>query len=232
MARLRAGEAGNFVVTAREQSGGRGRQGRVWSSPPGNLYMSFALRDPAPVDLAPQLGFVAGVALAEVLRARLDGDARLKLKWPNDIVHDGAKLAGMLLESSMLPGVELGCVIGIGVNCRSHPDGLIYPATDLATAGAPNPDPASILADFTHRFDIQLTEWDGGSGFPAVRRAWLAMAAGLGERIDVATPHRRLNGIFRDLDATGRLLLDTADGTIAVEAGDVFFPALAAASTD
>lgn len=232
MARLRAGEPGDFVVTAREQSGGRGRQGRVWTSPPGNLYMSLALRDPAPAALAPQLGFVAGVALADVLRARLDGDVRLKLKWPNDVLFDGAKLAGMLLESSMLPGGGLGCVVGIGINCRSHPDGLAYPATSLDAAGARNADPASILADFTRRFDIQMREWNDGSGFAAVRRAWLSMAAGLGQPIGITTPRRGLDGIFRDLDATGRLLLDTAGGTVAVEAGDVFFPAFAAASTD
>ncbi len=232
MARLRAGEPGDFVVTAREQSNGRGRQGRAWTSPPGNLYMSLALRDPAPAALAPQLGFVAGVALAKVLRAQLDGDVRTQLKWPNDVLHDGAKLAGMLLESTVLPGGGLGCVIGIGVNCRSHPDGLAYPATSLDAAGALDATPDAILADFTRRFDIQLREWAGGAGFAAVRRSWLAMAAGLGERIGVSTPRRRLDGIFRDLDATGRLLLDTADGTIAVEAGDVFFPALAAASTD
>ena len=219
-------------MTAQQQSGGRGRHGRVWTSPPGNLYVSLALRNPAPAALAPQIGFVAGVALAEALRARLDGDGRLKLKWPNDVLFAGAKLAGMLLESSMLRGGELGCVVGIGVNCRSHPEGLTYPATNLEAAGAANADPASILADFTRRFDIQLREWDGGRGFAAVRQAWLAMAAGLGERIGVTTPRRRSDGIFRDLDATGRLLLDTADGTIAIEAGDVFFPASTAASTD
>ncbi len=232
MARLRAGELGGFVVTARAQTGGRGRQGRAWASPPGNLYLSLARCDPAPPALAPQLGFVAGVALAEALRARLQGDARLTLKWPNDILHDGSKLAGMLLESATLPGGTLGCVIGIGVNCRSHPDALAYPATDLCSAGDADPDLDILLAQFLERFEIRLRLWDGGAGFAAVRRAWLAYAAGLGDRIAVATPRRRLDGIFRDLDATGRLLLDTADGMQAIEAGDVFFPALAAAITE
>ena len=231
MALLRAGDRGRLLVTARAQTGGRGRQGRVWTSPPGNLYMSLALRDPAPPALAPQLGFVAGIALERTLRARLGGDTRLQLKWPNDVLHEGAKLAGMLLESAFLPDGAFCCVIGIGVNCRSHPDGLAYPATDLHTAGDIDADPDSVLADFARRFEIQLTDWDGGAGFAAVRSAWLATAAGLGKRVAVSTPRRRLDGVFRDLDATGRLLLDTADGTIAVEAGDVFFPAPAAAST-
>ena len=119
MARLRAGEPGGFVVTARTQNGGRGRHGRTWSSPPGNLYMSLALRDPATPAVAPQLGFVAGVALVQALRGLLDGDRLLALKWPNDILYDGAKLAGMLLESSMLPGGGFGCLIGIAINCSS-----------------------------------------------------------------------------------------------------------------
>lgn len=231
MARLRGGDPGGLVVTARTQTAGRGRTGRIWSSPPGNLIASLALRDPGPAAKAPQLGFVAGVALAQALRARLADDQRLRLKWPNDVLHAGAKLAGMLLESSVLPDGALGCVIGIGVNCRSHPDGLAYPTTNMREAGDPEPDSECVLADFLRRFDMQLRFWKGGAGFAPVRLAWLAMAAGLGERIAVATPRHRLDGIFRDLDATGRLLLETADGTIAIEAGDIFFPALAAVTT-
>lgn len=227
-ARLRAGARAPFVVTAHSQTGGRGRQGRAWASPPGNLYMSLALRDPAPLACAPQLGFVAGVALAKALRGRLGGDARLRLKWPNDVLHDGAKLAGMLLESATLPDGALGCVIGIGVNCRSHPANLSYPATNLRDAGGRDVTPDAVLADFLARFDIGLHRWDRGRGFADTRRAWLTLAARLGEPIAVATPRRRLDGHFRDLDATGRLLLDTAGGTVAVEAGDVFFPAFAA----
>lgn len=228
MARLRGGEAAPFVVIARSQTGGRGRRGRTWASPPGNLYASVALRDPAPPTAAPQLGFVAGVALAQALRARLGDDDRLALKWPNDVLHAGAKLAGLLLEGTTLPGGGTGCVIGVGVNCRSHPSDLAYPATDLAEAGVDECDPDAVLADFLRRFDIGLQQWDGGAGFAATRRAWLGLAAGLGERIGVVRARGRLDGIFRDLDATGRLLLDTADGTVAIEAGDVFFPALAA----
>lgn len=228
MARLRTGVSGNLLITARQQTGGRGRQGRVWSSPPGNLYFSLALRDPSRQELAPQLGFVAGVALARTLRDRLDGDPRLRLKWPNDVLYQDAKLAGMLLESSALPDASLGCVIGIGVNCRSHPQELAYPATDLAAAGDVEADLGAVLVEFVRQFDIQLRVWDRGAGFAAVRSAWLAMAAGRGERIVVVTPRRRLDGIFRDLDATGRLRLDTGDGPVAIEAGDVFFPAMAA----
>lgn len=227
MAQLRAGTRTPFVVTAREQTGGRGRHGRIWASPPGNLYMSLALRDPAPPACAPQLGFVAGVALAETLRPRVQGGSRLRLKWPNDVLHNGAKLAGTLLESATLPGGGFGCVIGIGVNCNSHPSNLSYAATDLAAVGGENADPDVVLKAFLRRFDVQLKRWSSGADFAAIRRAWLGFAAGLGEPITVTTSRCRLDGIFRDLDATGRLLLDTAAGEIAIDAGDVFFPTLA-----
>lgn len=228
MSRLRAGLAAPFVVTAKSQTGGRGRHGRVWASPPGNLYMSLALRDPAPVVRAPQLGFVAGVALTDALRRRLGGDARLRLKWPNDIQFSGAKVAGMLLESTVLPNGAFGCVIGIGVNCRSHPVDLSYAATNLCAVGDDDVSPDAVLADFLVHFDIHYSIWNGGDGFGAVREAWLSRAAGLGEPVVVATRAARRIGIFRDLDASGRLLLDADGDLVAIDAGDVFFPALAA----
>ena len=233
MTRLRAGDPGGLVVTARSQTGGRGRQGRVWTSPPGNLYASLALLDPAPMAAAPQLGFVAGVALATALRARLGGDARLQIKWPNDMVFEGAKLAGILLESAQLPGGHLACVIGFGVNCRSHPDGLPYPATDLRAACDTAADPEAVLANLLPEITRQLAIWNGGAGFAAIRAAWLERAAGLGARISVALPRGATQaGIFRGLDDAGRLLLDTDHGRVSVDAGDVFLPGLAAGAKE
>ena len=222
MARLRDGDPGRLFVTADRQTGGRGRQGRTWSSPAGNLYASLALRAPAPGALAPQLGFVAGVALATTLRARLGGDDRLRLKWPNDVLFDRSKLAGILLESAMLPNGELGCVIGFGVNCLTHPTGLSYPATSLRVAGDARAEPSDILAQLTHNIDQELGRWRKGERFADVRERWLAMAAGRGEEIVVATPRNTLKGIFRDLDASGRLLVEMSDGLATVDAGDVF----------
>ena len=191
MARLKAGEPGGFIVAAARQTGGRGRQGRAWSSPRGNLYASLALVDPAPLALAPQLGFVAGVALCDALRARLDGDRRLQIKWPNDMVFASAKLAGILLESARLADGRLGCVIGFGVNCLSHPEDLPYRATDLGAAGDPAPDAAAVLAALAREIERHLATWSRGDGFPAIREAWLARAAGLGERITVGRAKRR-----------------------------------------
>ena len=221
LARLRAGDPGGVIVTAERQTRGRGRQGRSWASPVGNLYASLALRDPAPMACAPQLGFVAGVALARTLRTRLACDGRLRLKWPNDVVVAGAKLAGILLEGTSLPDGGVGCVVGFGVNCASHPGDLDYRATDLRAEGA-IADPVALLDDLARAFDAELRCWRRGAGFAAIRAAWLEMAAGIGERIIVRTPRVTLTGVFRDLDGAGRLLLETAAGPVPVEAGDVF----------
>lgn len=218
-----AGEAGGLWVVAETQSGGRGRQGRAWISPPGNLYASLFLKLPGHLaGRAPELGFVSGVALATTLRALLGGDRRLRIKWPNDILFDGAKLSGMLLESSPLQDGALACVIGIGVNCGSHPEGLDYPATDLAAIGTMLHEPETLLARLSPELARWLAVWAEGAGFEAVRAEWLQLAAGIGDPIRFAGAQRTFEGIFRTIDGHGRLVVDTQRGPTTVEAGDVF----------
>src|SRR5262249_17802549 len=132
----RAGERGPLWITALEQTAGRGRRGRAWISPPGNLYASLLLVDPAAPERWPQLSFVAARALHDaVAEVAPDCASRLPIKWPNVVLLAGRKLAGLLIEGG---GGEGGAVaVGIGVNCASHPPGMEYPATDLAAAGAP-----------------------------------------------------------------------------------------------
>ncbi len=218
MRRAREGDPGKLWITAGEQSAGRGRLGRSWVSPPGNLHASLLLIDPAPAEVLPQLGFVCGVAIAEALGA-LAGD-RIRLKWPNDALLDGAKLSGILLEAAQVQGVS-ACVAGIGINCVAHPDGLSYPATDLQRSGF-DADAARIFAALSQTLALWLERWDRGREFATIRAAWLDHAAGLGEVIEVATPRGRLRGLFRTLDAQGRLELETPEGRVAIEAGDVF----------
>lgn len=230
MARLKAGDPGGLFIVAASQTGGRGRQGRMWSSPPGNLYATLALADPAPIAVAPQIGFVAGVALATALRRELGGDRRLKIKWPNDLLFDGAKLAGILLESASLSGGRIACVVGFGVNCLSHPTGLPYRASSMSAAGR-SIDAAAVLAALAVEFERQLAIWDRGRGFAATRASWIALAAGLGERVEVALPRTRRHGRFEGIDPMGRLMLENDGDLILVDAGDVFLPGWSANTT-
>ena len=223
IARLKAGDPGGLFIVATSQTGGRGRWGREWSSPPGNLYATLALADPAPVAVAPQIGFVAGVALATALRSLFGDDRRLKIKWPNDLLFEGAKLAGILLESAPLPGHRIACVVGFGVNCLSHPTGLPYRATSINAAGR-QIDAAVVLAALAVELEKQLAIWDRGRGFAATRSSWLALAAGLGERVEVALPLARRHGRFEGIDPMGRLVLESDGDLVLVDAGDVFLP--------
>ena len=126
LSRARAGDPGKLWIVAGSQSRGRGRVGRSWSSPVGNLYASLLLVDPAEPRFAAELGFVAGLALARAVNRVAGRPDEVRIKWPNDLVRHGAKLAGVLVEGTQLPGGAFACVLGFGVNCASHPSGLPY----------------------------------------------------------------------------------------------------------
>ncbi len=226
----RDGDPGRLWVVAREQKQGRGRRGRTWSSPPGNLYASLLLSDSAPPEHLPELGFVAALALLSALREIVGDDPRLGLKWPNDILFDGAKLSGILLESSPLPNRSVACVAGFGVNCRSHPASLSYAATDLASIGAALNAPEDVLARLSNAMVEMLGIWSAGAGFGEIRALWLRHALGVGAPIHVAFGEKNISGVFDTIDARGRLILRQGDKTRAIEAGDVSLPNLPAAS--
>jgi BirA family biotin operon repressor/biotin-[acetyl-CoA-carboxylase] ligase len=220
----RDGDAGRLWVVAREQLQGKGRRGRSWSSPPGNLYASLLLIDAAPQEHLPELGFVAGVALLSALREILGDDPRLGLKWPNDILFDGAKLSGILLESSLVPGGRIACVAGFGVNCRSHPATLPYAATDLATIGTILDAAEDVLPRLSDAMTEMLQVWASGRGFAKIRAHWLKRALGLGEPIRVMLGSTNLSGVFQTIDSRGRLILGEGMNSRAIEAGDVYLP--------
>ena len=218
--RTRAGEHGPLWIVAERQSAGRGRRGRSWVSPPGNLHATLLVIDPAPAALAPQLGFVAGLALHDAASAAAPALApRFALKWPNDLLCGGRKIAGILVEGE---GDPVAAAIGFGVNCREHPADAEYPATDFAADGADVPATALfdlLAAAMTER----LYQWRRGAGFAAARAAWLERAAGRGNPIRVRLPDRETTGIFETIDESGRLLLRHATGTLeAIAAGEVF----------
>ncbi|MDB5571639.1 MAG: birA [Hyphomicrobiales bacterium] len=223
MERARSGDAGGLWIMARTQTAGRGRHGRPWASPPGNLHASLLLIDPAPPRLSPQIGFVAGVALIDALRVCAPR-AEFGLKWPNDALSGAAKLAGVLVEGSSLLDGRFACAIGFGVDCAHNPNALAYPATNLAALGA-DCAPAELLSALSDSVARWLDVWRGGANFPAVRAAWLERAAGLGRPMVARTGERAIEGEFETIDEQGRLVLATPSGRVTIEAGDVF-PAL------
>lgn len=220
LARARAGECGPLWITAAVQETGRGRRGRNWASPAGNLYASLLLTDPAPPPVAAQLSFAAALALHDAVAecAPQLGPA-LKVKWPNDLLLGNAKIAGILVEAET--GPPLAAVIGMGVNCASHPADTPYAATDLASAGAMI-SPEALVAVLARTMQVRLAQWDRGQGFAAIRSAWLRRAAGLGGDIRVRLPEREFSGLFEGLDDDGRLLVRNAEGVTVVTAGEVF----------
>lgn len=209
-------------IVADEQTAGRGRHGRGWASPPGNLYASLALKAPCPPDKAPLLGFVAGLSQAEaildvvpVLRGRL------RLKWPNDCLIDGAKVVGILLEGTSLPDGQAGVAIGMGTNIAHHPEGLDRPVSKLGYFD-PAVTPAALFSRLSERFAGNLAGFDQGRGFSGIRQRWLAHALPLGTPLSVKPPGRVVEGTFAGMDEAGCLLIKTASGIETVLAGDVF----------
>ena len=218
LARLAAGEAaqeGQWLVADR-QSAGRGRQGRSWLDGPGNFMGSTAVRllpqDPAPASLS----FVAALAVYEAVLAQVPTPLSVRLKWPNDVLLDGAKLAGILLERA-----GDAAVIGIGVNLAWSP-ALPDRATGHLKRIGPAPDRDAFARDLAQSFDLELDRWRQFGLTPILSR-WLAAAHPLGSPLAVhGADGSRVSGTFDGLEADGALRLRLADGAARViHAGDV-----------
>jgi BirA family transcriptional regulator, biotin operon repressor / biotin---[acetyl-CoA-carboxylase] ligase len=222
-ARRRAlgGEPGPLWIMAARQTKGRGRRGRVWIAPPGNLSATLLIRPNRPAADCAQLSFAAALAVADMLARH---GAQISLKWPNDVLAAEKKISGILLESESAPdGMAAWLAIGIGVNLVVFPEDTEFPATSLKTLGAPPPSPKDALLDLADAFAKWYEAWRRG-GFAPVREAWLARAHGLGKRIRVRLAKEELTGVFRDVDETGALVLGLPQGvTRTVSAGEVFF---------
>lgn len=213
------------LVWAERQSAGRGRRGRRWESPAGNLYMSILLRPAVPLAEAGQVGFLAALAIAETCAALLP-DRAVACKWPNDVLVGGRKAAGLLLESEPTPeGLADWIVLGLGVNVASHPSGVEFPATSLAAEGG-NATVETVMTGVANAFAGWHRRWRA-EGFAPVRAAWLERAAGVGGPVRVRFETRSEEGLFAGLDADGALLLHKAGegAPLRVTAGDLFFPA-------
>ncbi|MEA2812666.1 MAG: BirA family transcriptional regulator [Rhodospirillaceae bacterium] len=208
-----AGAPEGTVVWSREQTGGRGRRGRHWASPVGNLYTSTILRPDCPAQRAAELGFAAALAVADIVPAGRE----VRVKWPNDVLVGGGKIAGILLESAIgQTGQVQHVVAGIGVNVGFAPQlpEMRYPGSALGGSVE------AALEKLTAALAARLAEWRR-EGFETVRAAWLAKAGPLGAEVDVKLGEGLVRGRFAGLDREGALLLDTATGPRKIVSGEL-----------
>ncbi len=209
-------------ILALHQTAARGRRGRAWTNPRGNFAANVVLRDVAPVDGALR-SFTTSLALFDTVVAATGRADGLALKWPNDVLLNGGKLAGILLETLGNGGLS----IGIGVNLASAPDAAqveeraLRPVSLMGEAGARvTPEEfLDLLAESFAKYEAQLMQF----GFAPIRSAWLARAAKIGEVITARLPNQEVTGTFETVDEQGQLILTTAQGPRAIAAGDVFF---------
>jgi BirA family biotin operon repressor/biotin-[acetyl-CoA-carboxylase] ligase len=211
-----AGATGPLWIMAERQSAGRGRRGRAWETLNGNLAATLLLVPARPLAQWPQLSFASAIATADMV-AGFAAKASIAVKWPNDVLADQRKVAGILLERA---GAALA--IGIGVNLAHFPPDTEFPATSLAALGTPPPGADAALIALAAQFAKWYDVW-AAHGFAPLREAWLARAGGLGTRIRARLADREQVGVFEGIDEQGALLLTQAGATHAIAAGEVFF---------
>jgi BirA family biotin operon repressor/biotin-[acetyl-CoA-carboxylase] ligase len=218
-----AGMRGPVWIEAGRQISGRGRRGRAWESPAGNLAATLLIAPGKPAGECAQLSFVTAIAAADAV-AGFAPRADIKVKWPNDVLGDGRKLAGILLESaSGEAGRPAWLAVGVGINLAHFPPDMEFPATSIAALGVPAPGRDEALGQLAAHFAKWYETWRG-QGFAAIRDAWLARAGGLGQRIRARLSQEEVWGVFEGIDQTGALMLREDGGrTRAISAGEVFF---------
>lgn len=225
--RLAPGLSGPAWIMARRQTAGRGRRGRAWSDPPGNFAASLVLRpEGGPADAA-RLSFVAALAVHDALRQLCGPQLNVALKWPNDVLLNGGKLAGILLESVGAGSMVQALVIGIGVNLAAAPDpGTVEPGATRPVSLQGETGLAIGADDFLSVLAVAFDDWHRQMrdfGFGPIRTAWLARAAMLGETITARTGTVETTGRFEGIDETGALILSGPRGRQAIPAADVYF---------
>jgi BirA family biotin operon repressor/biotin-[acetyl-CoA-carboxylase] ligase len=219
--RAEAGESEGLAIQALRQSAGRGRQGRGWESAPGNLYLSALLRPDVPLREAPQWSFVAAVALVETLMPLLPEAAQPSLKWPNDVLLRGGKLAGILVETGITADHALDWIcIGIGVNITNKPN-LPDRATACLAEYSPSPPAPQALATVLLQ---QLAHWHETrlrQGFGPIRDAWLRYGPAMGAAVSVKRDGALLQGAFAGLSPEGALKLAKGREVQLILAGEI-----------
>ncbi len=221
--RAEAGETGPLWIIANRQTDGYGRRGASWIQSEGDLAATILFAPTGEPEILPQLSLVAAVALADALVA-FSPTAPVALKWPNDVLLGGGKIAGLLLELVTSPRGGVAICLGFGVNIVSRPEGMDYPAARLGDVMERPPTPTEFVERLDEIFFARLAQW-AASGFASARADWLSHAKNLGEEIAVRAPHGTIVGVFRGIDGDGALLLETSEGVITVRAGAVALPA-------
>jgi len=223
--RSKAGQQDRLWIVAKRQSQGRGRRGRKWITEPGNLFATLLLSWPGPVSVLSQLSFVAAVAVADLIgKLILQSPSRseVRLKWPNDILLDNAKIGGILIETSSIGIQSTAIAIGIGINVANHPtQSLAYPTTDL-TEHRLCTNCIEVFEKLAISFDHYLALWQSGDGFSLIKQRWLDFGPSIGQELKIDTGVNIVTGCFAGLDQNGGLQLRMADGSQQVIlAGDV-----------
>lgn len=218
-----SGEAGPIWIVAEKQTAGRGRRGRTWESPVGNLAATLLLRPDAPASKSAQLSFVAALAASDAVAAFAPG-AETRVKWPNDVLLQDRKVAGILLESASSGApVPDWLAVGIGINLVASPRDTEFPATSLAEFGHTPPTVATAAAHLARAWNRWYDIWRA-HGFGQIRDVWISRAARLGTRIRARLASEELHGIFEGIDQEGALILRQSVGeTRTISAGEVFF---------
>lgn len=218
------GAASGTWILAQRQTAGRGRSGREWHSPEGNLHASLVLRDVFPLEKAAQLALVSGVAVHAAVQSAVGASlaGELELKWPNDLLLGRKKLGGILVESSVRRREEGAlAVAGFGINLAHYPDVEGLKATSLAAQGH-FIAPWDLLSVLDARMQHWLAVWASGDGFASIREAWLQRSLPVGTSLAVHSGPAIAQGTFAGLDGDGSLLLETASGTVqSISFGDV-----------
>lgn len=227
-ARIASGLSGPEWILGLRQTQGRGRRGRPWADPEGNFSATLVMRPAESPDRIALRSFVAALALFDAFVAATGRAEMLSLKWPNDVLLNGGKVAGILLESAGMAGGAVSHIaIGIGVNLSSAPQagevetGATRPVSLMSETGCrvTAEEFLELLAAAYAHYETQFTTY----GFAPIREAWLARAARLGEVITARTSRDEIVGSFETVDLAGNLVLKTAQGSVAIPAADVFF---------
>jgi len=218
--RAQAGMRGPIWIRAETQSAGVGRNRRAWHSPLGNLYATLLTPFNGALADAALMSFVACLAVADTLNTSVASE-KVSLKWPNDALLDGKKVAGVLLEAG---GVENArwLAIGVGINLAHKPDDARWPPIALSDVTLP-PSPEIALETLIQSFDKWLSTFER-DGFSPIRKAWLSRAARLGQRIEARLPDITHVGVFEGLSNNGALILGTDSGEMRIAAADIYFP--------